>query len=139
MKDIEIDGKSWKPHKAWLIRGKTFSVEVKLHTASSSFDWDSDGEFRWCVYAYVFQKHPIFSTFENDHIYQTATESIPLHGGCSYLRRSPDVVKVGCDYNHLYDEDFTYMKDPDDAHIVFSDAGALFDWLEAKELEGDTK
>ena len=41
---------------------------------------------------------------------------------CSY--------QVGCDYNHLYDEQYTRMATPEEACSVFEDAEVLFDWLE---------
>ena len=137
MKNLEINGKSWKQHQSWFLRGKTFSVEVKLHSEKSVFDDGTEGEFRWCVYAYVFKTHALFSTFESDRIYQAATENIPLHGGCSYLTRSPDVVKVGCDYNHLHDSFYTYLAGSEDSISVFQDANNLFDWLESRERQGE--
>lgn len=130
MKNIEFNGKSWKPSQSWFIRSKTFSVEVKLHSENPAFNDGFGGEFRWCVYAYIFPKHPLFPKFESDQIYQDATEIMPLHCGCSYLKRSADVVKVGCDYNHLHDDFYTHLEGPEDALSVFNDANELFDWLE---------
>jgi hypothetical protein len=139
MKNIEVNGKSWKPTKSWFIRGKTFSVEVNLHTVEPViFDGfrDDRGESRWCIYAYIFPTHPLFSKFESDQIYQDATEIMPFHCGCTYLKRSPDVVKVGCDYNHLHDEFYTHIEGPEDSLSVFNDANELVDWLEEREPKG---
>lgn len=122
----------WKPRCLWHKRGEGFSVEVSLHYVDAQY---GQGENRWCVYVYVFPKHPYFSKFKGTDIFQEATESMPLHAGCSYLRYEGDgesisAVKVGCDYNHLHDDHFTHYATKNDAWEVFYDANTLFDWME---------
>lgn len=46
--------------------------------------------------------------------YDTAVGNIEFHGGCTYYQKESTVddkdrrVKIGCDYQHLWDEDMVY-------------------------------
>ena len=123
---------NFKEVKQWIAQGNGFSVEVKV--------WEmSGGIFIWNVYAYIFQKHPIFDDNQ-------AINNLPFHGGATYDNESVNqplgshsehrqavtkVKKVGCDYNHLGDNYFNSLDGskgiPSD---IERDAKELFDFLE---------
>jgi hypothetical protein len=126
-------------HKdVWRKGGKHFLVTIEHFTEEpSQFDYgDDDGRHRWCVYAYIYPKHPHFGQFSGDSIFQEAASVLPLHAGPSYLRYHYDdngkevtSVQVGADYNHLHDNRFTHYATSDDAKEVFNDAERLFERL----------
>lgn len=127
----------WKKKTLWTRRSTNFAVQVSQHTAPPL---DSiDGENRWCVYAYIYPKHPHFDAFSGDSLFQDATDCMPLHGGCSYLRTHLDSDgavasrQVGADYNHFRDGCYTHMSNKEQASSVFADADELFQWLETIE------
>ena len=67
-------------------------------------------------------------------MWQDAAAALPLHGGPTLLEYpiyegKVSCVKVGADYNHLYDSRFTHFKTKDDAREVFVDAEILIEWL----------
>ena len=123
---------SWKHKDEWRRNGKNFAVVVSRHMESTI---GGDGPNRWCVYAYIYPKHPYFSEFDQaGPMYQNAASAMPLHGGPSLLEfpmydGKVSSAKVGADYNHIYDDAFTHYATKDDAYEVFRDAEKLFDWL----------
>jgi hypothetical protein len=129
---------SWRQKEIWSRAGKDFLVTVEHFTVEVREDsacYDSDQGHRWCVYAYVYPKHPHFARFEGPQMWQDAATSLPFHGGPSLLRwhydddKKPTSVQVGADYNHLHDGRFTRMATKDEAYAVFNDADALFERL----------
>ena len=123
---------NWRKKDIWTRGGKDFLIEISQHR-TGAID-DDRTENKWCIYAYIYPKHPQFGKFEGDRIWQDATE-LGMHGGCSYLRYHFDAtagvtsVQVGCDYNHLGDDRYLEMGTEDDARAVFNDADSLFDRL----------
>lgn len=132
---------NWEKKNVWRKRGKDFMVEVFHSTVElpeSAKMYLTEGENRWCVYAYIYPKHRLFNTFEGDKLWQDATQNLPLHSGCTYLRYPQykgvtTAVKVGGDYNHAWDDHFTHYADENEARTVFSDADELFDYLSKSE------
>lgn len=129
----------WKHKDMWTREGKNFIVQVSRHSVNVEDPacYDSDHGQRWCVYAYIYPKHPHFAKFEGPNIWQDATSIMPLHAGCSLLKYpmydgKVTSVHVGCDYNHLHDERFTQMKTQADAYSIFRDADELYDWLQER-------
>jgi hypothetical protein len=124
--------KSWKHKDEWRRKGENFAVVVSRHTVSTTH---GDGPHRWCVYAYIYPKHPYFGEIDQSGpMYQDSASAMPLHGGPSLLEfpmydGKVSSAKVGADYNHIYDDAFTYYATKDDAYEVFRDAEELFDWL----------
>ena len=121
----------WKHKDEWHKRGKDFLVVVSRHSVSVD---EYGGPNRWAVYAYIYPDHPIFNSFDGPDMFQYAASTMPLHGGCSFLRYPMyksviTSVKVGADYNHLYDDNFGYYETKDEAYEVFNDAAQLFQWL----------
>lgn len=127
----------WNKRTLWIKRGRSFAVEVSQHLAPPLDP--SDGPNRWCVYAYIYPEHPHFAEFSGDRMVQAATNCMPLHGGCSYLRNHLNSdgthasVQVGADYNHFNDGHYTHMDDEKEAASVFADADELFKWLDERK------
>lgn len=131
-----MSDKYWSHKDAWKRSGQNFLVEVSRHDVErSSFSDIEDGRHRWCVYAYIYPKHPHFAKFEGGQMWQDAACALPLHCGPSYLRYHHDdngnvtSVQVGADYNHLHDNEFTHYSTKEEASEVFEDAESLFDVL----------
>lgn len=123
---------NWTHHDTWRTKGKNFCIEITHYTVPLF----ETGSHRWCVYAYIYPEHPTYKTFNPDGgMWQPATDSLPLHGGCTYLRwhygkDSKELgVQVGADYNHLNDDHYTYIGDPISARSIFVDAEKLFHHL----------
>lgn len=133
----------WDHKDMWHKHGKNFLVEVKRHEQEpfeAGHRFDSGGPNRWCVYAYIYPKHPHFANFKGSDMWQEASAVMPLHG-CASLLEYPMydgqvmTVKVGCDYNHLHDTNFTQYATPSDACEVFEDAERLHAWLTDRAME----
>lgn len=86
-----------------IYRGKNFSVFIRA--------WKSGDEFKWNVYACIFEGHPLFGNVD-------AMMCMPLHGGPTYDRvitQEPargveydwqsveKSYKIGSDYSHYQD------------------------------------
>lgn len=136
---LDATNHAWRRKELWSRRGDQFCVEVSRHFEPISTISPELGEHRWCVYAYIYPKHPHFQKFDGtDYFFQDACAELPLHGGvignASYLRYhyagggQTTCIQVGADYNHLHDERFTHMT-PEEAGEVFFDAELLFLWL----------
>ena len=117
----------------WTMDGAGFSVQVSRH----SVDFAAyEGPHRWCVYAYIYPKHPHFARFDGtEDMWQDAAVALPLHAGPSLVRKHLSAngqttsYQVGADYNHLHDDRFTHYGDAAEAYQVFADARELFAWL----------
>jgi hypothetical protein len=122
----------WSHKDEWKRHGNDFCVVVSRHEGSTYF---GEGPNRWCVYAFIYPKHPYFKEFDQSGpMYQDAASAMPLHGGPTLLEfpmydGAVTSVKVGADYQHLYDDRFSHYATKDEAYEVFKDAEKLFDWL----------
>ncbi len=119
----------WEAKQEWRAQGENYLVTVNHWT-------DEIGENKWNVYAYIYPKHRMFGMMlAATGILHDAPNSLPLHCGCSLLRRhysdggECSSVQVGSDYNHLGDEYFSRLATKDEAVIVFQDAERLFEAL----------
>lgn len=123
----------WSHKDEWKAAGSSFCVVVSRHGVKPIDE--TEGANRWCVYAYIYPKHPHFKAFDGRDMWQEAATIMPLHSGPSFLRYHLDEdgevtsVQVGADYNHYGDDRYTHMAARDDAIGVFHDAEALFKWL----------
>lgn len=132
-----MDGLKWKHADEWKCHGKDFIVMVHRHHSESPQyhqPFADEGPHRWCVYAFIYPKHPHFAEINGDDWHQESVCRMPLHCGVSYLMRHWDgehntSVQIGCDYNHIDDNRYTHMETKDDAAPVFRDAEKLFRWL----------
>ena len=123
----------WNHKEEWSKTGTNFTVVVSRH---ESYEDEYTGKYRWCVYAYIYPKHPHFKKFESDDLFQEATRKMPCHDGPSLLRyhydKSNEItsIQVGADYHHLHDDCFTFHYTKEEASTVFFNAEELFEWLE---------
>lgn len=135
----------WKRKDIWSRHGKNFLVQISRHEETADEGWesfcDAQGPHRWCVYAYIYPKHPHFANFTGPAMWQEAAACLPFHGGPSLLRwhydddQKPTSVQVGADYNHLHDSYYTRCATEKDAYTVFADAEDLFQRLSAMAAE----
>jgi hypothetical protein len=122
----------WRHKDMWSLNGKNFMVQVSRHEEKGD---SFTGPNRWCVYAYIYPKHPHFSKFEGSDMNQEAATALIFHAGTSLLTRhfredgSIASIQVGADYNHLHDEEFTHMATKEVAFSIFEDVQSLFDQL----------
>ncbi|MGD0022627.1 MAG: hypothetical protein ABSC54_10035 [Smithellaceae bacterium] len=136
----------WIHKDIWKIMGKDFLVQVSRHEQERPEDlpppgFDSEGIHRWCVYAYIYPKHSLFSRFDpQGGMFQDAARSLPLHCGVSYFephyylnRKSKEIeltsFEIGADYHHIHDDEYTRMETTEQAYQVFKDAEELFEFL----------
>lgn len=132
----------WSRKELWRKWGHNFMVEISRHEEprpDRTGCYDEDGPHRWCVYAYIYPKHPHFSCFDGtENMRQDAATALPFHSGPSFCRKHLDAgggvtsYQVGADYNHLHDTHFTRYATPSEAEEVFADAQALFDRLQGE-------
>jgi len=131
---------AWRHKDIWTMDGRDFTVQVSHHSVPVRDEggcYDSEGPHHWCVYAYIYPKHPHFAAFNGtEDMWQDAAACLPLHGGPSLCHKhlsgkSGEVTsyQVGADYHHLHDWRFTQMATQDDARTVFADAEQLCAWL----------
>jgi hypothetical protein len=131
--------KNWIHKDIWTRREKSFCVQVSRHEVSS-YPFEELGPNRWCIYAYIYPSHSYFLKFKGTDLWQEATLTMPLHGGCSFLEwkehdKQITSIQVGADYNHLHDRDYTFFATKEEAVSVFIDAEELIEWLERRGEE----
>jgi hypothetical protein len=124
---------AWDHKDEWRKPGKDFVVVVSRHNGTSNEPY-GEGPNRWCVYAYIYPKHPHFAKFDGPHMWQEAATVMPFHCYPSLLEYpmyegKVTSVKVGSDYRHLHDGRFTNYATQEEAAEVFEDADRLFGWL----------
>lgn len=113
------------PKTTWHVyKGENFGIEVVAwHRETPSYEYmefDESG-WRWNVYAYIYNKHPIYSDIDS-------ILDLPFHGGVSYKERFQqepmngiqydwqyafDFIKVGSDYAHDGDTMFRFFAPTD--------------------------
>lgn len=91
-------------------RGKNFCTEICCTHRKGYFDLGIQDEMAWCLYVVIGKGHPLYDeacknktgydTDLGDKIYGS------WHGGCTYYKKDTDFVKIGCDYQHLGDEEY---------------------------------
>lgn len=125
----------WRHSDEWKREGKGFLVAVKRHSRPE-FNRDYSeviGEQHcWCVYLYVYPKHPDFARFDPDG----DMWSQPPYECHSYVslfhahRDEKGVItsfQLGWDYQHDGDSYFSELATASAASSVFYDASRLFD------------
>lgn len=82
---------------------KDFTIEIKRF----------DGmlyENCWCLYVYIKKSHPMYKFIEKLSIeddYDFGNKIYPhFHGGCTFLKKENESFKIGCDYQHCFDDIF---------------------------------
>ena len=130
---------TWEHKDLWRLHGPNFMIEVSRHSEPVRDEggcYDSEGPNRWCVYAYIYPKHPHFAAFNGtEDMWQDAAAQMPMHGGPSFCRKHMNAkgevtsYQVGADYHHLHDWRYTQHATKDEARSVFNDAEELHKWL----------
>lgn len=82
MNEIEKAPEGWRHKDVFHRDGKGFLIEVSRHTSPVIREFDSEGPHRWCVYAHIYPKHLHFAAFSGPHIWQDATQVLPLRVVC---------------------------------------------------------
>lgn len=125
----------WERKEVWKRAGRGFLVEVSRHEVDVDV---GEGPHRWCIYAYIYPKHPAFGQFKvGGGMWEQP--DFGMHAGNSFFRTHYNgkgeiaSFQVGCDYNHDGDDYFTHLATREDAGSVFYDASATFDALAAME------
>jgi len=118
--------KDWKKREIWSVEAPTFDVEIH--------HWKHSPDFNvWNVYAIIGPKHPRFRRSSD------ADEEMPLHGGVTFQEQaytnSPG-RKVGSDYCHCGDENFTMTSTLEGVPQVLRDALDLFRFLNLEQICG---
>lgn len=136
--------KKWQITKHFWVRGENFTICIKQSICEKDKFFNTGGNL-WTLYAYIFPKHKLFEKLriKSESCYPEITYSMPLHMGCSYYEeyfdqnQNPIRLEVGCDYNHLYDERYSFMENEEQASTIFIDAEVLFNYCEnyGKEVE----
>src|SRR5690606_3047971 len=72
----ETEFKLEKRHE-WIFKGRSFGIVVSCH----SLDRVDIVEWTWCLYALIYDNHPLFKDPE------AAVEQLPWHCGCTYEER----------------------------------------------------
>ena len=134
----------WQHSDKWKRSGDNFMVEVSRHSRpefSSDYSEVIGENNCWCVYLYVYPKHPDFSRFDpaGDMWSQPVYE---CHSYVSLFRAHRDSdgkitsFQLGWDYQHDGDSHFSECGTASEAGSVFYDASRLFDdaMLRAREV-----
>ncbi|QDP50268.1 MAG: hypothetical protein Tp178MES00d2C33159851_58 [Prokaryotic dsDNA virus sp.] len=115
----------WKPKLEWKKEGKHFLVSVTKHVGY-------EGENKWCVYLYVYPKHPAFVQFNRDATMWDQPH-FDCHSYTSYFNahvnfKTGEVCsyQLGWDYNHDGDSYYSSIENVEDAGSIFHDAEHLF-------------
>jgi hypothetical protein len=115
-----LDINSFKKLTRWVFNsGKGYTLELTHHidtqTAHEPFPSAERGPNRWCIYLQLASARLNLETLPTDELSSLAA-LLPFHGGCTYLKlhskenwkKEPVYfIKLGCDYNHLYDTYYT--------------------------------
>lgn len=127
--------KDWSHKDIWRMRGKYFLVEVSRHVEEVP---EHEGPHRWCVYAYMYPRHPMFHSFDQN-AGAMAQSGLSCHSYPSYFRvhrdsESVTAIQIGWDYNHDGDDMYCHYATKDEAGSVFYDAERL-----VQSLTGETE
>lgn len=128
----------WNHKQEWKKPGTNFAIVVSRHEVDAGIPYYEQGKYRWCVYAYIYPKHWLFTMFDKAlGMFEQPTDDMPLHWGVSFFQahECDGVVtsyQVGCDYNHLHDNHYTFIETESEASSIFNDAMRLFDYLKSE-------
>lgn len=122
----------------WKREGKGFCVVVSRHTARSLDEFDAN---RWCVYLYVYPRHPAFGLFRPlgdmwSQPHFTCHSYVSLFKSHRDERGEIFSFQLGWDYSHDGDN-YGWCATADDASSIFWDANKLFEQAEQWSLDED--
>jgi hypothetical protein len=120
----------------WTKQCEDFTIEVSKHewpAHNIAPGWDM-GPNRWCLYVYIYPKHPFFKECVVEGKYgtdQRVANYLPFHMGCTFFHAHRDNLgeitsyQFGADYSHYHDEWITHLATKEDARVVFMNAEEL--------------
>lgn len=101
-----------------------------MKNSESSFDTAEESDFNWCHYIHlkidkqieneeIREKFWLDPKYDNRgrcsyHYYNSIINDIEFHGGCTWYSKESSVdekyrsIKIGCDYQHLFDRGIEY-------------------------------
>ena len=127
--------KKFSKKEEYKLLGHTFCVIVTHWHTDSYADVDIAPEEHWCLYVVISPKHPLYkqsSENENDYDLELGNKIYPnWHGGCTYYDKQNTYVKIGCDYQHIWDEQ--YWSCTEMPKGIEDDARDLFKFFEDAE------
>lgn len=123
-----IDVDSLKHKDVWSTKYKDVTILIEHHGVS-----EHEPHGIWCYYLVFrldcidfpdqpdnFEPYGYWDNWLNRWFMQHFDSDVGFHGGITYSEKQGDnLVKVGCDYNHLFDQD---MKEDYNQTILLSDA-----------------
>ena len=133
--------KKFSKKEDYRLSGKTFNVIVT--------HWHTDGyadvvspEEHWCLYVVIGKDHPLYEMAcdnkDDEYGYDTGDKVYDSwHGGCTFYDKQTTYVEIGCDYQHLWDEQYWSCTEmPED---IKNDAMDLYNFFEAQEKQNLTE
>ena len=120
---MEMEVKKIDVYKAF---GKGFSVEAKHFYRK----YDIVTPHAWCLYVNINYDHPFYkqASLCEDYGFDLGNKLYPnWHGGCTFFQKRGSYITIGCDYQHIWDEDYCFTETLPD--IVKQDMQDLFDYF----------
>lgn len=123
---------NWNHRDEWTNHGDGFTILVSRHGVEETNyrtgeKWIAN---KWCVYVVIRAGHKLYEKLkDNDGLWHPDINPMPLHGGCSYVKRFDGYIKIGCDYSHINDDVCQGWKTRENALEVFIDAEQLYDYM----------
>lgn len=121
----------------WAINGTNFNIIIRRRFIKGYKKIGIEDKNIWCLYATIFQKHPLFKkAYKNKTDYDIGLGNRiyeGFHGGCTYYSKQRNFVRIGCDYNHIWDKCFEQSSEMLDELI--SDAKDLFNYMNSFKVE----
>ena len=126
----------------WMLECSTHRVEV-WHTdkhqnltedVKAIFNEFGSSGNHWTIYISIFKNHPYYDNWKTPE----DLAFLKAHSGLVKLEEvfseNGSVIRFGCDYDHIYDQEFTFMEPEDFANSeVQADALRMFDLLHADD------
>ncbi len=128
--------KEFSKKEDYKLSGKTFCVIVTHWHTNGYPDVGIAPKEHWCLYVVIGNTHPLFKEAcdngEDQYGYDHGDKIYPnWHGGCTFYDKQETYVKIGCDYQHVWDEQYWNCTEmPGD---VEDDARDLFKFFEDAE------
>ena len=113
------------------LNGKHFKVQAKQTVRN--YYGIMPNENAWCLYMILYPSHPLFeqaAANTTDYDTDLGNKIYPnWHGGCTYYHKNNDYVKIGCDYQHVGDEEIEHDFSDGINGIVLYDMRNLYEFF----------
>lgn len=116
----------------WLIGGDNFTITITHVLGRCS---DEKPVHCWCLYVTISSGHRLFDEACNNTVDYDCSLGDKIygkfHGGCTFYSKQRSYVKIGCDYQHLWDD--YYMECEKLPGDILDDAEELFEFMQGGE------